>query len=47
MIGDVGVTRNARGSSVGAWRVVGHEDGKYQLALHPALAVMPYRGGWA
>lgn len=47
MVADVEVTKEAAGFSVGSYRLAGHEDGEYRLAIHTGLAVMPHRGGRA
>jgi len=45
MVADVEVTKETHGFSVGSCRLTGHEEGRYKLAIHTALAVMPHRGG--
>lgn len=44
-VADVEVIKKRRGFSVGSCRLTSQEDGRYQLVINAALAVMPHRGG--
>ena len=44
MVADVQVTKTNDGVSVGSCRIAGRETGRYHLAIHAALAVLPDRG---
>ncbi len=44
MVADVQVTKAKNGFSVGSCRIAGREAGRYQLAIHSAVAGLPDRG---